>query len=131
MAREGLCISCGKEPAEGSRCGKCKERAAEQARRRRTRINAYQRARNERLRLECIAAYGGRCVCCGEDHPRLLTIDHVNDDGAYERKSIRSLPVLIAKLKREGWPRDRYQIMCFNCNCGRAHNGGVCPHKEV
>lgn len=26
---------------------------------------------------------------------------------------------------------DRYQLLCFNCNCGRHRNGGVCPHKGV
>ena len=24
---------------------------------------------------------------------------------------------------------DTIQILCFNCNCGRARNGGICPHE--
>ena len=31
-------------------------------------------------------------------------------------------------LKRQGWPKDGYQLLCANCNQGRARNGGVCPH---
>lgn len=27
-----------------------------------------------------------------------------------------------------GFPPE-YQIQCFNCNLGRARNGGVCPHQ--
>jgi hypothetical protein len=22
-------------------------------------------------------------------------------------------------------------VLCFNCNCGRYHNGGICPHKQI
>lgn len=35
---------------------------------------------------------------------------------------------LFAYLKRAGYPPG-YQVLCFNCNCGRAKRGGVCPHK--
>jgi hypothetical protein len=21
-------------------------------------------------------------------------------------------------------------VLCYNCNCGRARNGGVCPHQQ-
>ena len=26
---------------------------------------------------------------------------------------------------------DFLQILCFNCNCGRNRNGGICPHMEA
>lgn len=28
-----------------------------------------------------------------------------------------------------GFP-DELQLLCFNCNCGRQRNGGVCPHVD-
>ena len=39
--------------------------------------------------------------------------------------------VMCAVLKRLGWPRDRYQLLCANCNFGKLMNGGVCPHQQM
>jgi hypothetical protein len=33
------------------------------------------------------------------------------------------------KIIRENYPPE-YQVLCFNCNCGRALNGGRCPHED-
>jgi hypothetical protein len=34
-------------------------------------------------------------------------------------------------LVEHGCPQDgRFRILCFNCNQGRALNGGVCPHES-
>lgn len=82
---------------------------------------------NRALRNEVIDAYGARCVCCGETNRKFLTIDHVNSDGYADRQR-RSL---MTWLKKNNFPKDRYQLMCYNCNMGRAKNGGVCPHKEI
>lgn len=82
-------------------------------------------------RMEVIVAYGGRCACCGEKEHRFLQIDHVHSDGATERASGIATGRLYRKLKRLGFPRDRYQLLCANCNHGRYLNGGVCPHKTT
>lgn len=93
---------------------------------------AVQRRYNARIKLLTIEAYGGRCACCGEANPVFLTIDHANNDGAAHRGATRaSGNALYQLLKQEGWPKDRgLRVLCFNCNCGRAVNGGVCPHEE-
>jgi hypothetical protein len=39
------------------------------------------------IREDVIAAYGGRCACCGEFERDFLTLDHVNNDGAEHRRS--------------------------------------------
>lgn len=87
-----------------------------------------------RLRLlhEVVQAYGGRCFCCKESRELFLTIDHVNNDGHKERKTMggRSGVHLYRSLKIREFPKDGYRLMCFNCNLGRARNGGVCPHKR-
>ncbi len=36
---------------------------------------------------------------------------------------------VVRDLKRRGWPKDGYTILCFNCNMGKAVNGGICPHQ--
>lgn len=29
-----------------------------------------------------------------------------------------------------GWPKDRYRLLCYNCNIARARHGGRCPHED-
>lgn len=81
------------------------------------------------LRGEMIAAYGGCCNCCGERLRAFLQLDHVENDGHLDRKANKTSAKLFAKLKKAGWPRDRYQLLCANCNFGKLMNSGVCPHK--
>jgi len=68
------------------------------------------------------------CICCGEDEIRFLTVDHRHNDGNKER--FRSTTNLYTTIIRNGFP-DSYQILCFNCNSGRALNKGICPHKQA
>jgi hypothetical protein len=87
--------------------------------------------RNRRLRDEFFLNYGNKCVCCGENNRGFLTLDHTYNDGAKERGAQTTNTKVIEKLYREGWPKqDRYQIMCYNCNCGKQSNAGICPHKQ-
>jgi len=69
------------------------------------------------LREELVTAYGGKCVRCGEDDPIVLMLDHIFNDGAAERRISGNGGLgLWRKLKRQGWPKDRYQLLCCNCN---------------
>lgn len=83
------------------------------------------------LRREFIAAYGGQCACCGETEPLFLTLEHLNGDGREHRLRVgRNTTGLLADLKHRGWPKDKYQLLCMNCNWAKGHCGGVCPHKR-
>jgi len=84
-------------------------------------------AKSRRERKIVLAGYGNKCACCGETTPQFLTIDHVNNDGHKDRG--RGFK-LFARIIRQGFPAD-YRILCFNCNCGRELNGGICPHQGV
>ena len=103
-----------------------------QPRPRRDEITAYRRKRYADAWAELLVAYGSRCACCGETRERFLTIDHVFNDGGAEkrREGYGSGIGFYLFLKRRGYPKDRYRLLCYNCNCGRARNGGVCPHEE-
>lgn len=110
---KGLCSLCGRPAAGKPRCPKCREVAVR-----------YE----QRLKREVIARYGGKCECCGESEMAFLTIDHVFNNGAQHRKEMGSARVY-NYLKRNGYPREGYRVLCFNCNCGRRINGGKCPHE--
>ena len=78
-----------------------------------------------------LARYGECCQCCGEAEFHFLTLDHIYSDGAQQRRAIghKTGYNLYRWLINHGLP-DGYQTLCYNCNCGRARNGGVCPHKS-
>jgi hypothetical protein len=114
-----------------------RQRAAEWYRENREMVRARERERYHELKDQIYAAYGGyRCSCCGETEPKFLTI-HVNNDGNERRKELRygvgkagggiGLYMKIAEL---GFPSD-YQVLCMNCNWGKARNNGVCPHETA
>jgi hypothetical protein len=72
-----------------------------------------------------IEAYGGHCKGCGETDPIVLTLDHVNDDSNVEKElygeNARGGHKHYARLKVEGWPQERFQLLCFNCNARKEH----------
>jgi hypothetical protein len=100
----------------------------------RRKFNATRRRSNLNLKYLVFDHYGGECACCGEKNYKFLTIDHINGEGRKHRESIKS------GMKSGGsyfyrWIRDNeypnyLQVLCYNCNCGRNTNGGVCPHTE-
>lgn len=86
---------------------------------------------NRRLvKSQVFTKLGGSCSCCGATDEHFLNLDHVQDNGSTHRKESggSSLGVYRAVLK-EGVPRDRYQLLCYNCNCSKGHLG-CCPHKQ-
>jgi hypothetical protein len=82
-----------------------------------------------RLREELLAAYGGCCTCCGEARFEFLAIDHINGDGARERSRNGGLvgERMARWLRANGYPRDRYQLLCHNCNFAKGKDR-TCPH---
>jgi hypothetical protein len=77
------------------------------------------------LKLEMVAAYGGMCEWCEETDPIVLTLDHKDDDSHIEKGlyglNARGGHKLYSRLKQEGWPRERFQLLCFNCNAKKEH----------
>ena len=88
-------------------------------------------AHRAKIKLEVFNYYGRVCRCCGEGDLRFLTLDHIANNGAEERKRLGSRGIghaFYTYLRIEGFPAG-YQVLCWNCNCGKRMNGGICPHK--
>ncbi len=86
---------------------------------------------NKTRRAELLEAYGNRCVCCGETTPEFLTIDHIYNDGAAHRREIGKRSCrLYSWLKANGFPKDRFQLLCWNCNSAKGFYG-ECPHVRA
>lgn len=82
---------------------------------------------HRRLKRELIAAYGGKCNCCGETTFEFLQLDHTNGGGHTHRKSLTLH--MSAHLKKLGYPKQGYQILCANCNFSLGIYG-YCPHSH-
>lgn len=89
--------------------------------------------RRDANKAAVIAAYGGGCECCRESAPGFLSIDHANNDGKKHRQEMGGPgSTIFAWLVKNGFPKDgRFRLLCYNCNLGRAFNGGVCPHESL
>ncbi len=116
---QGICDICNrvKEESRFRRCLRCRKV-----------VRANVNARHAYLRDEIFNAYGGHvCHCCGETEPLFLEIDHVQNNGN-EMKKIHGVGTQFYRwLKVNNYP-DGFQILCSNCNHGKHHNGGTCPH---
>ena len=97
------------------------------------RLMAYDAHIRERLREEVFQHYGNKCVCCGEKNPLFLTLDHINNDGGEQKRKLGSQGKGVnfyGWARKVGYPED-LQLLCFNCNCGKGRNKGICPHKGI
>jgi hypothetical protein len=103
----------------------------------------YQKSWNERTdhnrryawkeRVQAIQHYGGRCACCGESELRFLVLDHVDEDGALQRKQMRGAGGwrFYRWLRLNQYPDSfTLQILCANCNMAKTFFGG-CPHGKT
>lgn len=127
----GLC-PCGKNRRDGkSRCQECAD----------SRAKWYQdhkeitieRARQAWLRQKdkVINYYGGVCVCCGENYPGFLQLDHIDGGGTKHREQIHAETGsrnLYAWVIRNGYPYG-YQVLCANCNMAKGGNNNKCIHQ--
>ena len=81
------------------------------AQRVRDRVRAKNVAVN--LREKVFEVLGAECVQCGYDDKRALQFDHINNNGAKERKKYKGYAVYRRIVKVKG---KSYQVLCCNCN---------------
>lgn len=97
-------------------------------------VNEYARKMVAKIKTEVFNAYSKNnpvCVCCGEKDIRFLSLDHINRNGGEERKRVGATGYnFYYYLKKNKFPQNGYQILCYNCNFGKRFYKD-CPHKEV
>lgn len=132
IGRQSACRVCqderGRRYYEKNRGALLKKNRDRYGRKRETYL-AAEKARRWNLRLAIVAAYGGKCVCCGENRPEFMTVDHINGGGSKHRKQLGSSLNFFRFLAREGYPKDAYRLLCYNCNLSRGALG-YCPHDK-
>lgn len=84
-----------------------------------------------KLKQTVFDVYGNFCVCCGETEKAFLTIDHIKGDGAEHRKILGNRTLLYKSIRDEGFPKNKYQVLCHNCNWSKgAGVDGKCIHQR-
>lgn len=80
------------------------------------------------LKAIVISELGKKCVCCNITDSRFLSVDHINGGGNLDRKfhEYKSSWWWVFIL---GFPADRFQILCYNCNIAKGVHWNVCPHE--
>jgi len=75
--------------------------------------------RYHRIRIQILKNYSTKipkCKNCGEKRYECLQIDHINNDGNKERKKISSGENFYYWLIKQPIRKDKYQVLCANCN---------------
>jgi hypothetical protein len=81
-----------------------------------SKIFAAIRAGKLKTKIEVLTHYGSgacRCVKCGFPDHKALSIDHINGDGAADRRKNGKVNIY-QFLKTRGYPSG-YQTLCMNC----------------
>lgn len=152
LRQSGLCQHCRQPPVAGkTRCQVCIDRDKERRSKRKasrlcvrygclnnqrpgkfTCIScANKAAKKSRVKKQIVLDhYGQKCNCpcgCGVTKFEWLTIDHINNDGAEQRRALKregkTNSNQYARAIKAGFPND-LQILCMNCNSAKANYGG-------
>jgi hypothetical protein len=104
----GRCLGCSSAEEIGTDvyCSVCKKKRSEGAQK-----------RNQILKQTVIEHYGNKCAWVGCDVADLdmLSIDHIENDGAQEKKVYRSAGFNFYRyVIKNGFPEGKYQVLCFN-----------------
>lgn len=69
------------------------------------------------VKVQCLEQYGGLKCECGEDDCDVLTLDHVNDDGAEHRRDTNTKGYgFYIYLRKNRFPQEpQLRVMCMNC----------------
>lgn len=128
--RSDLCSICKERPKAWKTSSYCRECAREERRARdqanREKVQMKNRTTRDRRRKAVHDLYGNRCACCGENDQCFLSLDHVDNDGAEERRQGVSIWTIHTRILSGEWT-SRFQLLCWNCNRGKWAYG-ECPH---
>jgi hypothetical protein len=84
--------------------------------------------KNAARRNRALDILGARCVWCKCTARVALEFDHINNDGNVCRDAGEQMGnVHLEIIKNMG--SDRIQILCNNCNMGKARNNGILPEE--
>lgn len=100
-----------------------KEKAKETQDRSNLKNKANRRISDLAKKFAAMEMYGGKCLGCGCNELAVLTIDHVNDDGAIDRKSNGNRGIVFYRRLLKQPRRSDLQILCASCQSRKRNYG--------
>ena len=150
LAAAGLCTRCGKSAAEPgfmscAACGAYMRSSQNRRKRRNMEAGICQRcsrpavpgntfcathlqhiSRHGYKQLwQALTILGGKCVVCNQTDYMYLVLDHVENDGAEDRRNGFTSAKMVRGIIDGTYPTERIQILCANCHNAKHRNGGV------
>lgn len=95
----------------------------------RHRNRVTERTRRETARKEVLHFLGGKCSICGFDDWRALQLDHINGDGARDRRENGTGSLTTAGYRRllaDPETPNKFQILCANHNWIKRYENNEC-----
>jgi hypothetical protein len=92
------------------------------------RTKQNRRIRRAKEKEKVLQILGGQCARCGYSDPRALCVDHINGDGYLEKA--RHYEYFKAIISDPEEAKNRYQILCCNCNRIKQHDNQEYPWKH-
>jgi len=90
------------------------------------------RKRELKLKIEVFTHYSNgipKCACCNENIIEFLALDHINNNGAEDRKKGLHGAVMYRYVRKNNYP-EGFQVLCHNCNQARGQDkNNICPHN--
>lgn len=108
-----LCTVCG-QSSDTRYCLSCREKYNNWIKK--SNYKLIMKEKRDAIKQQVFDHYGNKCTHCGIEGFDLLTIDHINEDGASHRKSIKkSGSTFYRWLVNNKFP-EGFQVLCWNCN---------------
>lgn len=86
---------------------------------------------SSKQRLHALAILGPVCLCCSETFIDYLQIDHVDNDGAEHRRTMRSSGAQsIYRYVIANPTTDRLQVLCANCHMFKTRYKKLCKDRH-
>lgn len=126
----GLC-HCGRKRKKGGKtCSTCRGKFIQWRYRNLPSVKNKQRSSRQDIKRRILEHYGCKCMCecgCTTKTPLKLTVDHINGGGNAHRRAIKKYGhnFYVWMIKNNFPPG--FRLLCFDCNCSRKNNFGVCP----
>jgi len=97
-------------------CANCNIKVSPRAARSTTLAAARARRHQAKTKAKVIALLGGKCSECGKDDIDILTVHHVNNDGAAHRRSIPHGKSTMYRAILKSGNIKGLECLCFSCN---------------
>ena len=79
----------------------------------------------QKLRTKLLEIYGDKCVLCGFNNLKALTLDHIDGKGNEERRKMTEWAIY--RNARDNYQPEKYRTLCMNCQfIERSKSGSGC-----